>query len=162
LGDQSAVKLGIEFLAFVVVGFVSGPLLEEPGWRGFALPHLQAQMGALRGTLVLGALWAGWHLPQYLVPEWANQNGGLNPTPVATFLLMVVAISPVMTWLFNRTRGSLFLVMLAHSSINASLAVFVVAASALNVGLLALGSLSVVLIVVTRGRLGYVSSEDLA
>jgi len=162
LGDQSAVKLGIEFLAFVVVGFVSGPLLEEPGWRGFALPHLQAQMGALRGTLVLGALWAAWHLPQYLVPEWANQNGGLNPTPVATFLLMVVAISPVMTWLFNRTRGSLFLVMLAHSSINASLAVFVVAASALNVGLLALGSLSVVLIVVTRGRLGYVSSEDLA
>jgi membrane protease YdiL (CAAX protease family) len=162
LGDQSAVKLGIEFLAFVVVGFVSGPLLEEPGWRGFALPHLQAQMGALRGTLVLGALWAAWHLPQYLVPEWASQNGGLNPTPVATFLLMVVAIAPVMTWLFNRTRGSLFLVMLAHSSINASLAVFVVAASALNVGLLALGSLSVVLIVVTRGRLGYVSSEDLA
>lgn len=162
LGDQSAVKLGIEFLAFVVVGFVSGPLLEEPGWRGFALPHLQAQMGALRGTLVLGALWAAWHLPQYLVPEWANENGGLNPTLVATFLLMVVAIAPVMTWLFNRTRGSLFLVMLAHSSINASLAVFAVTASALNVGLLALGSLSVVLIVVTRGRLGYVSSEDLA
>ncbi len=162
LGDQSAVKLGIEFLAFVVVGFVSGPLLEEPGWRGFALPHLQAQMGALRGTLVLGALWAAWHLPQYLVPEWANENGGLNPTLVATFLLMVVAIAPVMTWLFNRTRGSLFLVMLAHSSINASLAVFAVTASALNVGLLALGSLSVMLIVVTRGRLGYVSSEDLA
>lgn len=96
------------------------------------------------------------------MPEWANENGGLDPTLVVTFLLMVVAIAPVMTWLFNRTRGSLFLVMLAHASINASLAVFAVATSALNVGLLALGALSVVLIVATRGRLGYVPAEDLA
>ena len=159
LGDASAAKLGIEFLVYGLVGFFSGPLFEEPGWRGFALPHLEAQMGALRGTLVLGVLWAAWHLPQYLVPEWADENGGLDPTLVVTFLLMVVAITPVMTWLFNRTRGSLLLVMLAHATINASLAAFVVATSALNVGLLALGALSVVLIVATRGRLGYVPSE---
>ena len=162
LGGQSAVKLAIEFLAFVVVGFVSGPLFEEPGWRGFALPRLQVQMGALRGTIVLGTLWSAWHLPQFLVPEWANENGGLSPTLVVTFLLMVVAIAPVLTWLFNRTRGSLFLAMLAHSSINASLAAFVVATSALNVGLLAFGALSVLLIVATRGRLGYVPSDDAA
>jgi uncharacterized protein len=155
LADQSAVALGLSFVAIVVVGFVSGPLFEEPGWRGFALPRLQTQMGALPGTLVLGALWAGWHLPQYLMPEWAAQNGGLDPVLVATFLLMVIAISPIMTWMFNRTRGSLFLVMLAHASINAALTVFVVAASALDVGLLACGAVSVVLIVVTRGRLGY-------
>ena len=159
LGDQSAAKLGIEFLAFIVVGFVSGPLFEEPGWRGFALPHLQNQMGALRGTLLLGTLWAAWHLPQYLVPEWADQNGGLDATLVVTFMLMVVAIAPILTWLYNRTSGSLLLVMLAHSSINAALAVFVVATSALNVGLLAFGGLSIVLIVATRGRLGFVPAE---
>ena len=162
LGGQSPVKLGIEFLAVVVVGFVSGPLFEEPGWRGFALPRLQAQMGALRATFLLGALWAAWHLPQFLVPEWANENGGLSPTLVVTFLLMVVAIAPVMTWVFNRTGGSLFLTMVTHSSINAALAVFVVATSALDVGLLALGALSLVLIVATRGRLGYVASEESA
>ena len=155
LGDQSAVALGLSFVALIVVGFVSGPLFEEPGWRGFALPRLQTQMGALPGTLVLGALWAVWHLPQYLVPEWANENGGLDPVLVVTFLLMVIAISPIMTWLFNRTRGSLFLVMLAHASINAALTVFVVATSALDVGLLACGAVSVVLVVATRGRLGY-------
>jgi membrane protease YdiL (CAAX protease family) len=160
LGGQSAVKLVIEFLVFVVVGFVSGPLFEEPGWRGFALPRLQMQLGALRGTLLLGVLWAAWHLPQFLVPEWADENGGLSPTLVVTFLLMVVAIAPVMTWLYNRTAGSLFLVMLAHSSINAALAAFVVATSALNVGLLSLGALSVVLVVATRGSLGYVRSDD--
>lgn len=160
LSGQSAAKLAIEFLAFVIVGFVSGPLFEEPGWRGFALPHLQAQMGALRGTLLLGALWSAWHLPQFLVPEWAQENGGLSPTLVVTFLLMVVAIAPVLTWVFNRTNGSLFLAMLAHSSINAALAVFVVATSALNVGLLAFGALSVLLIVATRGHLGYVEAAD--
>ena len=161
LGGQSPVKLGIEFLVIAVVGFVSGPLFEEPGWRGFALPHLQAQMGALRGTLLLGALWAAWHLPQFLVPEWANENGGLSPTLVVTFLLMVVAIAPIMTWLYNSTRGSLLLVMLAHSGINAALAVFAVPASALNVGLLGFGALSIALILMTRGRLGHVPSEDL-
>lgn len=159
LADQSVVGLGLGFLAIVVVGFVSGPLFEEPGWRGFALPRLQSQMGPLAGTLVLGALWAAWHLPQYLVPEWAAQNGGLDPALVATFLLMVIAIAPIMTWLYNGTRGSLFLVMLAHASINAALTVFVVAASALQVGLLACGAISVVLIVATRGRLGYAPAE---
>jgi len=161
LGGQSAVKLAIQFLAVVVVGFLSGPLFEEPGWRGFALPRLQARIGALRGTLLLGVLWAAWHLPQYLVPEWANENGGVTPILVVTFLLFVVAIAPIMTWLYNSTRGSLFLVMLAHSAINASLAVFVVSTSAVEVGLLGLGALSVVLIVTTRGRLGFVRSEDL-
>ena len=161
IGGQSAVKLAIEFLAIVVVGFVSGPLFEEPGWRGFAIPRLQAQMGALRGTLLLGVLWAAWHLPQYLVPEWANENGGLSPTLVGTFLIFVVAIAPIMTWLYNSTRGSLFLVMLAHSAINAALGVFVVPTSAIDVGLLGFGSLSVALILITRGRLGYVPSEDL-
>jgi membrane protease YdiL (CAAX protease family) len=109
---------------------------------------------------VLGALWAAWHLPQYLVPEWADENGGLDPVLIVAFLVMVVAIAPVMTWLFNRTQGSLLLVMLAHASINAALAAFVVASSALAVGLLALGAMSVVLIVATRGRLGYVPSRD--
>ncbi len=159
LGDASVVRPAIEFLVYMAVGFFSGPLFEEPGWRGFALPRMQASMGALRATLVLGALWAAWHLPQYLVPEWADENGGLDPVLIVAFLIMVVAIAPVMTWLFNRTHGSLLLVMLAHASINAALAAFVVASSALAVGLLALGSLSVVLIVATRGRLGYVPSE---
>ena len=161
LGDQSAAKLVIEFLVFLVVGFFSGPLFEEPGWRGFALPRLQVQMGALRGTLVLGALWAAWHLPQYLVPEWADQNGGLDPTLVATFLLMVVAIAPVMTWVFNHTRGSLLLVMLAHASINAVAG----APSSWRPRLSTwacwpLAPCRSCLIVVTRGRLGYVPPKD--
>jgi membrane protease YdiL (CAAX protease family) len=158
IGDQAPVALALTYIAMVVVGGISGPLFEEPGWRGFALPRLQAQRGPLLGTLVLGVMWAAWHLPQFLVPEWAAQNGGSSPLIVLGFLLMVVAIAPVMTWIFNRTRGSLFMAMVAHACINASLAVFVAADVALATGLLAFGTISVVLVVATRGRLGYDAS----
>ena len=84
LGDQSPVKLPIEFLALILVGFVSGPLFEEPGWRGFALPRLQSHMGALRGTLLLGTLWAAWHMPQYLGMgrrEWRARRDARRHVP---------------------------------------------------------------------------------
>jgi uncharacterized protein len=57
---------------------VGGPLLEEPGWRGFALPRLQEKFGPLAGTIVLGLLWAAWHYPHYLMADWAAQNGGFK------------------------------------------------------------------------------------
>src|SRR6266581_88836 len=50
---------------FLVVLVLDGPLLEEPGWRGFALPRLQTHWGPLLGTVILGVMWAGWHAPQY-------------------------------------------------------------------------------------------------
>src|SRR5919199_990316 len=56
--------------SFVLVTILGGPLFEEPGWRGFALPRLQPLHGPLVGTLILGLLWALWHLPEFLVPSW--------------------------------------------------------------------------------------------
>jgi membrane protease YdiL (CAAX protease family) len=50
-------------IVFVLGGIAGGPLFEEVGWRGFALPRMQAQLGPLNGTLLLGGLWALWHLP---------------------------------------------------------------------------------------------------
>jgi uncharacterized protein len=57
---------------YVLVVILGGPLFEEPGWRGFALPRLQPLHGPLVGTLILGLLWALWHLPEFLVPAWAE------------------------------------------------------------------------------------------
>jgi len=72
----------------VLTGIFGGALFEEVGWRGFALPRLQAQLGPLRWTLVLGGVWAAWHLPQYVVlPEWVAQNGGSDPVSVGAFVL---------------------------------------------------------------------------
>ena len=106
----------IEYAVVLTLGgVIGGPLGEEPGWRGFALPRLQAQLGPLAATLLLGVLWAGWHFPQFLMPEWADQNGGVTAESVSVFVATVMAICVIMTWIFNHTRGSILLVMIAHS-----------------------------------------------
>src|SRR5215467_8281762 len=60
------------YLLFLVF---EGPLGEEPGWRGFALPRLQQRSGPLAGTLLLGALWGLWHLPLFLFVPGYNGAG---------------------------------------------------------------------------------------
>jgi membrane protease YdiL (CAAX protease family) len=123
-----------------------------------------AQLGPLGGTLLLGGLWAVWHFPQYLVPQWASQNGGLQPSSVAVFTLTVISIAVILTWVFNHTRGSLLLAMLAHSSVNTAQLVvvnelFPSAASTEVNALLGSAGVALVLIMMTRGRLGYRGGE---
>jgi membrane protease YdiL (CAAX protease family) len=155
LQNASAGAMVSTFAIFLVIGFFSGPLFEEPGWRGFALPRLERDRGPLVGTVILGILWGAWHLPQFLVPEWAGQNGGSDMATIAAFLVLVMTLSPVLTWVYNHT-GSLFLAMVTHASINASLAMVpVLPAGPMLVGIVAFGAISLVLVVATRGRFGY-------
>ena len=147
---------------FALVLFVGGPFLEEPGWRGFALPRLESKFGywgPLVGTLILGLIWALWHFPQYMMPDWAAQNGGFNIPAMAIYIASVVPITVVLTWIYNRTRGSLALVILAHTSINAfSLyhgATFPAAAGTLVYGFIGLGGAALLIVIFTKGRLGF-------
>ena len=143
------------FAFYMVFGFFSGPLFEEPGWRGFALPRLEQARGPLVGTLILGVLWGAWHLPQFLIPEWAAQNGGADLGTIVAFLVLVVLLSPLLTWVYNRT-GSLWMAMVTHAGINASLSIVPASSVApMVVGIVAFGSIAVVLLIATRGRLGY-------
>lgn len=99
-------------LVFLQVLLLGGPLEEELGWRGFALPALQARHSALASSLILGVMWAVWHLPAYLIP-WSSQH-----LPLVPYLLHFAALSVLITWVYNNTRGSLLLVLLFHTSIN--------------------------------------------
>jgi membrane protease YdiL (CAAX protease family) len=84
---------------------------EEVGWRGFALPRLQARRSALSASLWLGLLWAGWHLPAIFYRE-AYVSLGLLVVPM---LLAVATVgSIVYTWLYNGTHGSLLMLVLYH------------------------------------------------
>lgn len=147
---------------FALVLFVGGPFLEEPGWRGFALPRLEAKFGyggPLVGTLILGVIWALWHFPQYMMPAWAAQNGGFNIGAMLIYIASVLPITVILSWIYNRTRGSLAMVILAHTSINAfSLfhgAVFPAMAGSLVYGFIGLGGSALLIIVLTKGRLGF-------
>jgi len=143
---------------YLYLGAAGGPLTEEPGWRGFALPRLQQRWGPLAGTTVVGLIWAAWHLPNYFRPDWASVNGGLNFSGIAVFAIAAVSFSVVITWVFNRTGGSVLLAILLHCSLNFSqglnTVMFPAAANNEVAPVTALVIAALVLIVVTRGRLG--------
>lgn len=86
---------------------------EELGWRGFALPRLQARYDALAAGLILGLIWALWHLPLFFNPTLDFSLAWL-PIYVANLSLSAV----IYTWLFNNTRGSVLLATLYHASEN--------------------------------------------
>ncbi len=127
-----------------VLNFLAGPLGEELGWRGFALPKLQARWGALSSSLMLGIAWWSFHTPGFAL--------GLFPagfTPVVS-LIGAIALTILITWMFNNTGGSLIPGSLMHLSIN-----FVTAATgvsdspqlyALTTSVLVLGAAIVVLL----------------
>lgn len=92
---------------------VGGPLGEEPGWRGFALPRLRAHWHPVTASAVLGVIWACWHLPLWWVAE--------VPSSFAVYLVGVLPLTYLFTWLFDHTRGSILIALLFHASINTSL-----------------------------------------
>lgn len=103
------------YLITLLVGVILGPLWEEPGWRGFALPRLQEQFGPILGTLILGILWALWHIPGYL--------GGWMTVGIFPLIFSSMAFSIISTWVYNNTRGSILLMILLHSSSNAAISI---------------------------------------
>ena len=154
-------------LYYFGVWFGGGPLGEEIGWRGFALPRMQPRYGPLWSTLLLGVLWACWHLEDFLTPA---QGGGPGTgwltflTTFPIFLTFVLALAIIMTWIFNHTRGSLFAAISAHASVDTpQLALIPLFPAVGNTslilgGAIGLGVVAVVILIQTRGRLGYLGS----
>jgi len=92
---------------------VFGQAGEEVGWRGWALPRMGARMGLGRASVVLGVIWAVWHLPLFWL-RTADKAGQSFPL----YLVQVTALSVVVAWLWWRTGGSLTLTMLLHAAVN--------------------------------------------
>src|SRR5829696_2459706 len=88
-----------------------GALGEEPGWRGVALPGLQSTLSPLVSTLILGVLVTGWHVPLLFL-----EDGLLQPSIIAGFLLGSFAVTFWYTWLFNHTGGSVLMTIASHAA----------------------------------------------
>ncbi|HTD77956.1 MAG TPA: type II CAAX endopeptidase family protein [Chloroflexota bacterium] len=102
-------------VSLVPVFLLFGPLGEEFGWRGYALPRLQARFGALAASLLVGVAWAAWHTPLFFDP-----TSSYAQLPPMVFVARMVGLAVLFTWLVNRTGGSLLFPLLAHTVINAS------------------------------------------
>ncbi|WP_254769130.1 CPBP family intramembrane glutamic endopeptidase [Salinilacihabitans rarus] len=140
---------------------------EEPGWRGFALPGLQERHGPLGATLLLGTVWAFWHLPVFFVDP-RSAHGITDPVVlfglVSLTALGIVLYSFYYTWIYNRT-GSVLVMMLLHGGFNAGTVHLIPFADEIVFGptyatlltvqvtVLLVGALA--LVALTGGRLGY-------
>jgi membrane protease YdiL (CAAX protease family) len=164
------------YLGYFVLVFFAVGLPEELGWRGFALPRLQARFGPLRGSLILGVLWAGWHLPFFLTPD---HGGGPRADVMAvatSFLLfagMVVVMAIPFSFVYNATRGSVFMTALLHAAIDTPQVVWLPlllpvgienstsGEGHLNLALLlAFGTVALVILAMTKGRLGWTAPDE--
>lgn len=92
---------------FFLITMVGGPLGEEFGWRGFALPNLQRRWGPLVASLIIGVIWGIWHLPVFLMASGVHTELGLARLPI--YVAAEMGLSILMTWIYNKTRGSLLL-----------------------------------------------------
>jgi CubicO group peptidase (beta-lactamase class C family)/membrane protease YdiL (CAAX protease family) len=83
---------------------------EEMGWRGYVLPRLQAKHSALTASLILGVIWAFWHLPKYVTH--------FNVVAFGWAVIHFLAFAVILTWLYNNTKGSLLIVAVCHAMSN--------------------------------------------
>jgi uncharacterized protein len=90
---------------------LAGPLGEEFGWRGYALPRLEARFGPAFGCAILGALWAGWHIPLFFMPGWTS-------SPFWIYLLIVTSFSFLIGFAANLARFAVLPAILTHAAFN--------------------------------------------
>ncbi|GAA4914409.1 CAAX prenyl protease-like protein [Actinomycetospora succinea] len=114
LGDPSPIRFvswGDVLLVFVVrlIDPTEGGMGEEPGWRGFALPGLQARLSPLAATAVLAVVITVWHLPLVFL------EGGDHRSTLAGMIIGTVGVTLWYSWLFDRSGGSVLLCIVAHA-----------------------------------------------
>ncbi len=102
--------LGVAGAILLVNGFG-----EETGWRGFALARLQRRHSPLVATLVVAAIWAGWHAPMFVVVDTFRSFG---PAILVGWVIGLFSGAVVLGWLYNRSGGSILLVAVWHGTYN--------------------------------------------
>ena len=105
----------LNILLVLLLSLISGPLNEEFGWRGYALDRLLVRFGFLKGSLVLGFIWAIWHLPWYFTPGQAQYNLLQDSLFHALmFIPSVMMLSVFVSFVYVKTGRSILAGALVH------------------------------------------------
>ncbi|WP_232702049.1 CPBP family intramembrane glutamic endopeptidase [Halobacterium wangiae] len=119
--DEGVQEFGVTPLAILPALFFATlpPILEELGWRGYALDRLQMNWSALSASLILGVVWAVWHLPLFFVEgSFQAESVGFATTGFWLFMVGIVALSVTFTWVYNHTSRSILGIILLHGWVN--------------------------------------------
>jgi membrane protease YdiL (CAAX protease family) len=108
--QYSSIAVSTAIVIFITTTLVGAPLQEEPGWRAFAQTRLQVSHSPLVASIVLGLIWQIWHLPLYAVGLYA-----FSWSDIASRLITFLPGALIYAWLWNRSRGSLLILVLFHA-----------------------------------------------
>ncbi|MHC4619505.1 MAG: CPBP family intramembrane glutamic endopeptidase [Planctomycetota bacterium] len=119
LWDRPPVEAaGLFLLTFLMTATMRGGL-EEPGWRGFLLPELQKRFNPLVASLIIAVIWDLWHIPLFINKFFSTGvvagMAGLSP--------FIIALAIFFTWVYNKSKGNLLVLVLLHTSFNVAWAI---------------------------------------
>jgi membrane protease YdiL (CAAX protease family) len=100
-------------ISVFITAFIFNGILEEFGWRGYVLPRFQVSWNALTSSIILGAIWASWHIGEWFIP-----GSHLYQRNFWLWALGMILLSILMTWVFNNTKGSVLSAVLIHAMAN--------------------------------------------
>ena len=162
------------YLFLVVLSPLQGPVGEEFGWRGYALPKLQNKYSPLTASIIIGTIWGIWHIPTFFSPTGVlpNMVSAIGFGFIVPYTLGTIANSIFMTWLYNKTNASALIggiiwhaainfwapIILSDSSLKAAQAGTHLPTIAPNLYLAVLFILvlgAILLVIKTKGKLGY-------
>ncbi|MBT3756420.1 MAG: CPBP family intramembrane metalloprotease [Candidatus Cloacimonetes bacterium] len=108
----------IFFIFVTSLFFDGGGLMEEIGWRGFALPRLQMKFTPLQSSIILGIIWSLWHVPIKIDILFSSPSYFLSFYFIFTLVCILYCI--VITYFYNRLGGSILIGVAFHGLMNDS------------------------------------------
>jgi membrane protease YdiL (CAAX protease family) len=108
----------LSIVPFAIFTLFFGPVPEELGWRGYALDSLQVKWSALISSIVLGIVWATWHLPLFFIVGTYQNRLGVGSRAYWLYMLGILATTIIMTWIYNNNLRSTLFAVLYHFMVN--------------------------------------------
>ena len=113
LGSKEFANVGLMLIPVEILFFGFG---EETGWRGYAIPSLQADGWSSYGaTTIFAFFWAGWHVPLFFYP-YGLQTLGLLMIP--GWIISILLGAYLTTFLFNSARASILVIAVFHGMVD--------------------------------------------